>query len=292
MYRTRLSILAAACVLIATTAPADESARFAATVTGRGPDVILIPGLASSGAVWDATAKALASTHRVHVLHVAGFAGVPPGPNATGPVLPRLVDDIADYAASLDHPAVIGHSMGGLVGLEVAAARPAAIGRLMIVEALPFYSLVFNPSATVTGVTPQAAMLRDRILALSADAYEQSQAASVTNMAKSDEARARVREWALASDRRVVATAMYEDMTTDARARLARIGVPVTVVYAYDAAMGVPVAAVDRLYSSAYDTLAGAKLIRIDGGYHFIMLDQPEAFAREVESFLSSTRQR
>ncbi|HWT51701.1 MAG TPA: alpha/beta hydrolase, partial [Caulobacter sp.] len=48
--------------------------RMTVTVTGKGPDVILIPGLASSGAVWDATVKQLSTTHRVHVVQVVGFA--------------------------------------------------------------------------------------------------------------------------------------------------------------------------------------------------------------------------
>ncbi|HWU81302.1 MAG TPA: alpha/beta hydrolase, partial [Caulobacter sp.] len=37
--------------------------RISVTVTGKGPDVVLIPGLASSGAVWDATVKQLSATH-------------------------------------------------------------------------------------------------------------------------------------------------------------------------------------------------------------------------------------
>jgi pimeloyl-ACP methyl ester carboxylesterase len=79
---------------------------------------------------------------------------------------------------------------------------------------------------------------------------------------------------------------MYEDMMEDARPLLPRIKASVTVLYAYDASMGQPASMVDNLYASAYADLSGAKLKRIDGGYHFIMLDQPEAFASEVDAFL------
>ena len=58
-------------------APASD--RIAVTVTGEGPDVILIPGLASSGHVWDATVAHISAHHRVHVVQVAGFAGSPAG---------------------------------------------------------------------------------------------------------------------------------------------------------------------------------------------------------------------
>ena len=77
--------------------PAAE--RMTVTVVGQGPDVILIPGLASSGAVWDATVKQLAATHRIHVVQVAGFAGAPVAGNAEGAVVGPLVEAAARCAA-------------------------------------------------------------------------------------------------------------------------------------------------------------------------------------------------
>ena len=61
------------------------SDRITVTVRGRGPDVVLIPGLASSSAVWDATAKRLEGHYRLHIVQVDGFAGSPPKANAQGP---------------------------------------------------------------------------------------------------------------------------------------------------------------------------------------------------------------
>lgn len=127
-FNAAITAIALALPALSLTAIAQE--RFTATVTGQGPDVILIPGLASSGAVWDATVKQLSPTHRVHVLQVNGFAGSPPGPNADGAIIAPLTAEIAAYAGKLDHPAIIGHSMGGLMALKIAAAKPAAIGRV------------------------------------------------------------------------------------------------------------------------------------------------------------------
>ena len=126
-FNAAIAAIALALPALSLTAIAQE--RFTATVTGQGPDVILIPGLASSGAVWDATVKQLSPTHRVHVLQVNGFAGSPPGPNADGAVIAPLTAEIAAYAGKLDHPAIIGHSMGGLMALKIAAAKPAAAGK-------------------------------------------------------------------------------------------------------------------------------------------------------------------
>jgi pimeloyl-ACP methyl ester carboxylesterase len=80
---------------------------------------------------------------------------------------------------------------------------------------------------------------------------------------------------------------MYELMTTDLRPELGRIKAPVSVIYAYDMAYGVPAEAIDRLYRDAYANAPGAGFQRIDDSFHFIMIDQPEAFARAIDQFLA-----
>ena len=279
-------LAAAAMAAIALALPAFAQERFSATVSGKGPDVILIPGLGSSGEVWDATVKQLAPTHRVHVVQVSGFAGAPARANGgEGEMLPGLVAEIGAYAAKLDRPAIIGHSLGGLVAMKVAAAQPDAIGRLMIVDALPFLALIYNQNATAEQARRQAAMMRNNLLA-SEQAYAMSARMSVRNMVKTEAEHERVLKWALDSDRTVFAKAGSEDMMDDARPLLPKITAKTTVVYAFDTDMPYPQSAMDALYAGAYAGLGGAKLVRVDGSYHFIQFDQPERFAKEVEAFL------
>ena len=140
-------------------------ARFSVEVVGQGPDVILIPGLSSSRAVWADTAARLKATHRVHLVQVRGF-GETAGVNASGPVLQPLVDELAVYirAARLDRPAIIGHSMGGLAALMLAADHPALPGKLMVVDALPFIGPLFG-APSVEAIRPQADVMRAMLLA-------------------------------------------------------------------------------------------------------------------------------
>jgi pimeloyl-ACP methyl ester carboxylesterase len=266
--------------------PAVAQERFTDTITGEGPDVILIPGLASSGAVWDATVQQLSPTHRVHVLQVRGFAGEPAGPNGEGEVIKPLAAEIAAFAASLDHPAIIGHSIGGLIAMEAAAAKPDAISRVMIVDALPFYSLLYGPTATAEAAKPFAVQARTQILSMSDADFAAGQTQTMAMMSLTESVRPTLVDWSLRSDRRVMAQAMYDAMTDDARSQLAAIKAPVTVLYAWDDTMGQPQEMADDLYQAAYKGLPAAKLTRIDGSFHFIMLDQPEAFAKAVTPFL------
>lgn len=278
--------ITAAIAAIAFALPAVAQERFIATVTGQGPDVILIPGLASSDAVWDATVEQLKSTHRLHVVNVRGFAGVPAGANAEGPVLQSVIDEVAAYAGTLDRPALVGHSIGGLISLEVAAKTPDAIGRVMVVDALPFYSLLFNPAVTVEMSAPYAEQTRTQLLTMTDQQFAAAQTQTMAIMTKTASARPMLTDWSVTSDRRVVAQLMYEVTLDDARPRLPAIKAPVTVLYAWDAAMGRPATAVDAIYAAPYAGLSGAKLKRIDGSFHFIQLDQPDVFASEISAFL------
>jgi pimeloyl-ACP methyl ester carboxylesterase len=62
---------------LATVALADTS-PFRADVSGSGPPMLLIPGLNSSGAVWDGVIDHFKSRYTCHALTLAGFAGQPP----------------------------------------------------------------------------------------------------------------------------------------------------------------------------------------------------------------------
>ena len=290
MFRTMKRVLALLSLFLplGAAAQAAEPTRFTVEVRGRGPDVILIPGLASSAAVWRDTAARLESRYRVHLIQVAGFAGAAPGGNAEGPVVGPLADEIVAYIADrkLDHPAIIGHSMGGFTALLIAARHPDAVGRVMVVDALPFFSVLINPTATATSIAPQAAVFRDAVLGQSPEAFAAGQERTMATLAKSPAARADALAWSLATDRGVMARTTYDVMTTDLRGELASIGVPVTVVYARDPAMGFFAGIVDQVYAGNYGTLPGVSLRRVDGAFHFIMLDQPDLFAAEVEMFL------
>lgn len=264
------------------------SDRIAVTVSGQGPDVVLIPGLASSGAVWDATVRQLSGRYRVHVVQVAGFAGAPVGGNAEGPALEPLVEAVDSYikAAGLKSPALIGHSMGGLTGLMLARRHPEDLSRLMIVDSLPFYAVLFSPAATVEGVRPQATAMRDGMTAMSPETFAAQQAMTMPRLVKSPDGLKAALDWSRTSSQSVVARALYDVLTTDMRGELAAVTTPTTMLYPYDPAMGVPQAMVDQTYAGAYAKLAGARLERIDGAFHFIMVDQPAAFAAAVERFL------
>ncbi len=263
------------------------SDRLSVEVVGAGPDVILIPGLGSSREVWRSTADRLKATHRVHLVQLAGFAGEP-WRHGAGPFIAPEVEELGRYIAEagLERPAVIGHSMGGLSGLLLAQAHPERVGRLMIVDALPFYSAMFGPQVTAEQAAPFAAQARAMILGADEAAFRAQQTQTAAGLARDEATRERIVEWSLASDRQALAGAMAEVMTTDARPDLAAMTTPVTALYAADADGGPAPAMAQALWEREYAALPGVELVRVDASRHFIMSDQPERFAELVDAFL------
>lgn len=267
-------------------APAFASDRLSVEVMGQGPDVILIPGFASSRDVWRPMAQRLAATHRVHLVQLAGFAGEA-WSHGDGAFVQPAVDEVARYAKTLNRPAIIGHSMGALTGLLAAQQHPEAVGKLMSVDSLPFFSALYGPTATAETAKPFAEQAAAGILNADAAGYRAQQERTAGGMMRSEAGRAAMVEWSMASDRHAMTSAIRDVMTTDARPGLAAMTTPVWAVYAADANGGVPAAMADAMWSREYAALPAAKLVRVDDSRHFIMTDQPERLAVLVEEFLA-----
>jgi pimeloyl-ACP methyl ester carboxylesterase len=268
--------------------PADfRPTRFFTHVEGSGPDVIMIPGLGCSRDVWKDEVAHLTTHYRVHLVQIRGFAGYPPPKDATGPMLQTIVTELAQYieVLKLDKPAIIGHSMGGLIGLMLAAEHPQDVGKLMVVDAYPYYGAQMDPSASPDQIKAEAKELRQSMLDEPANTFLHEQNAEVASLVKTPDKRAQVIFWTVNSDRKTFVTAVYEDVTTDMRPQMSKIDVPITVLYAFDASKQSQ-KEVDKGIHDAYAAAPHATLIRIDDSAHFIMLDQPQKFDDAVQKFL------
>ncbi|MFZ0761081.1 MAG: alpha/beta hydrolase [Candidatus Sulfotelmatobacter sp.] len=253
------------------------------------PDVVLIPGLTSSRQVWAGEAKRLAARYRLHLVQVNGFAGLPAGANATGEILPAIVDELHAYCAGLNtKPVVIGHSLGGLLTLMLAAKHPNDLSKIVIVDSLPFLGMMFGPQMTPETIKPQAEQMRDKFEKQDADKRKAGAERSAETLVLNPEGRVLVEKNSEDSDARVVAEAMFEDLQTDLRPELAKINTTTLMLYPVDSTLKVNgTQRVDELYQRAYKPMPNVIVLRVDGSRHFLMLDQPRRFDELVEEFLN-----
>ncbi len=258
-------------------------------VIGKGSPVILIPGLSSPRAVWDGVVPELAKSHAVYLVQVNGFGGDDPRANLQPGILDGVIADLHKLIADrkLEGAAVVGHSMGGLAGLMLARAHAGDVGKLMIVDSLPFVGEIFVPGATVATLEPQAKMFRDQMAGLHGKPMPEPVLRGIAaNNALKPESQAKVIGWTRVADMRVAGQAMYEDMTTDLRGDMGAIATPMTVVYPWsEARMAKPRA--DAFYRAQYAKAPHVSYTAVGDSGHFVMLDQPEAFTAALNAFLA-----
>ena len=255
------------------------SDRITVRTEGSGPDVVLVPGLNSSPRAWISTVEAVPG-YRYHLVQLSGFAGLPPGANRDGAILPPVADEIVRYIkeADLKRPAIVGHSLGGTLGIMIAERHPEALSRLMVVDMLPYLGLAMaGPTATPDAVNAVAERMTGDARNATPEQRRERSIAMVNGMVKNAAMRSIAVEDSLASDPEVSARAYREVITTDLRPALGNITVPVTVLFARPQVVG----------KAWFDPVKQLTVKGIPDSAHFIMWDQPLRFQSELKAFLT-----
>lgn len=265
------------------------SRRIAVSVRGQGPDLVLIPGLASTSDVWTGVVPRLESRFRLHLVSVRGFGNLAAQDNGEGPILAPIAAEIGRYVADqrLERPALIGHSMGGQLSLRVAADAVNRIDRVMTVDSSPFFAALISPQATARDVEPLARIAYQALQFLGDEVLLARGRAMGVELGGATDALFGSMGWQ-GGDRRVLAQALYEVMTVDLRPRLIDVRAPVTVAYGWSADEASPRSRTDALFRDAYARLRSpATFERIEGAEHMVMIDQPDRFLAAVNRFLA-----
>jgi N-formylmaleamate deformylase len=246
------------------------SRRVAVTVRGSGRDVLLIPGLASGPGIWNGALGALPG-YRFHLIHVRGFAGLAAESNASGPLVQPLADEIARYVAAggLKRPAIVGHSMGGTLAMLLGLKGVA--GRVMVVDMLP------AGAAMVGGTASGLGFLADQLGGyLTGTVAGRRALAQMVGQAPGTRG----------SDPDVIASALRDLAHIDLGPQLARLSVPLEVVYAVGADREQAVVIASR-FRTAYAPKKDALLRAIGPSGHMVMGDQPARFHAALGTFLN-----
>ncbi|MTV40694.1 alpha/beta fold hydrolase [Duganella radicis] len=270
-------------------AAAAEHPAFKVDVTGTGAPLILIPGLGSSGDVWDGTVKHYCGSgkYQCHVLTLAGFAGQPA---IEEPLLPAVEQQLSDYISAnrFTKPVIIGHSLGGFLGMKLAADHPEQVGQLVIVDTLPALGAAQVPSVTPAQLKEMAASMRANMQAQDAATFKAAQMKMMRTMITRQEDIDKALARGGLSDRRTVIDVMADMTATDLRQEISRIKAPTLVLGTWIAYKDfAPKAAITSVYTGQYAQLKGAKVEMADNARHFIMYDDPAWMYDRIDNFLN-----
>ena len=257
-------------------------------VVGKGKPVLMIPGLNSSADVWKETCAGLQPQVQCHIVNLPGFAGVPAV--ETESFVTDMRDRLLRYTdqKKLKKPAIVGHSLGGELALMMAIEAPKRFEQIVVVDSLPFFGGVRNPNATAADVKPMAENMRAGMLASDDATYKAQARMYLAGMSNQKERMETLALWGDTSDRKTTAQAMYELTITDLRADLAKVETPTLVLGAWAsyAQYGATKDSVRKTFETQYAALDGVKIELSEGGYHFLMWDDPQWLQGQVRGFL------
>jgi pimeloyl-ACP methyl ester carboxylesterase len=257
--------------------PANGIAQ-AITIAGdaAAPAVVLLHGLGWDARLWRRQVERLAAD---------GWRAIAPDLRGMGrtekPLAPYTLDlYAADIVALLDalrveRAALVGFSLGGMVALAVAAARPDRIAAAVFA--------CCTTHSTPAGEAATEAML-DRAGKAGARRFAEEQAEAIWSAgwaASHPRAVAGFVEWRAAMDQAALACAFRATYGADLRPWLGRITVPARVIVA-DSDRFVPVAAGAALAGA----LPAADLVVVEDAGHMVSIEQPERFDRALFDFL------
>lgn len=295
----RVPVLFGLILVLVSAAPARAAGQphaFHVDVVGNGQPMILIPGLASSGDTWKTTVERYRSRYTCYVLTLAGFAGQPP---IVEPLFAAARAELAGYIRDnhLDHPTIVGHSLGGTLALALAADHPDLVGPLVIVDALPFLAGAQFSAKTAAEAQPPSAALRAYMTAMTRPQYEQyvETGAATRFMVTSEADHETVKGWSMTSDANTVGNAMADLYVTDLRSAIASIRTPVLVLGTWAGlsdqgkSFGASIsrAAVVDQFEQQFANLPQLHFALAEHARHFVMFDDPMWFFAQLDAFLA-----
>ncbi|MGV3538816.1 MAG: alpha/beta fold hydrolase [Rufibacter sp.] len=265
-----------------------KAPSFKVVKSGKGPAMILIPGLNSAGEVWDETVKHYQKNYTCYVLTLPGFAGQPA--IKTDHFLNSVRDEIIAFVQEnkIKKPVLVGHSLGGYMALALNVKAPELFGKTVVVDGLPFIGAVQNPSATVETIKPMADQFRKAMATPNAAAQKQQEASFGTTMATDSAHLKKIIDWGRKSDYTTTGQAMYEMYLSDLREDIATIKAPVLVLgawYGYKN-YGVTKEMTTNMYTAQFAKLPSAEIKVADTARHFIMYDEPAWMYAQMDAFL------
>lgn len=264
----------------------ESRARFEVETIGQGRPVVFVPGLTSSGEVFRPFVAGL-EARESHLVTLAGFAGVP-APQDLSAFTSPAAESLAAYieAEGMNDVVLVGHSMGGVISLMVARALPGRVEAVLIVDSVPFLAGLQNPAADPQSVAARRDAVRTQFETMGSDAYLAMMRQGLPVQATSQEAQQQVWRGIERSDQQAVAVAASEIFNTDYRGVLEGVEARVRVLVPHNAFTPVPAGQLAGRYRAQYEALDRFDLRVIEDSRHFIMLDQPSAFAAALSDFL------
>ncbi len=242
---------------------------------------MLFPGFTCTSKVWDDTVSELSKNYQCHIFTFAGFGGVAP---IEKPWLPKIKEGIVHYVEeqNIKDAIVIGHSLGGALGLWLATEENHPYSKLIIVDALPATGALMIPNFKSENMVYDNPW-NQQLLEMDAEAFEKMATQMASGMTLTSEKHEQLKNWILQADRETYVYGYTDLLKLDLREDISKISIPVTILAATHP-YGLEMA--KSTYETQYKNLETYKIEYAEGSAHFIMYDKPEWFVDQIRKHL------
>ncbi len=251
---------------------------------GTGDPLMFLPGFATPASVWDKTIQNIRGERTYYQVSYAGFNGLAP---VDTPWYQNVRAALFAYVEKHDlrNLTLIGHSMGGNLATEVAAAMPERVKQLIIVDAIPCMRALMMPGVDAKHIRYDSPQVL-RMLRMSEDSLRQTVVMTAQNMTLRPERVDTLVRWMMRADRETYVYGYTDLLKMDLRPQLDRITAETLI-------LGAPFPdeqVVRENYAKQYANLANKSIRMAPDSRHFIMLDQPTWLHEQINSALTDEK--
>lgn len=266
-----------------------EPALISTKIIGKGKPIILIHGMACAPEVWDEFVEKYQDKNELHLVRIKGFGNDEKA--EANHYLEEVKNELIQYIKNnkLKKPILIGHSMGGFLGLWAAAEAPELFGKIVSVDGVPYFPVLVMPGITPETAKAVSSQMTSAMSKMSPEAALENQKMMIASMIATEEKRPKVVEMGIKSNPSVIGQAYGEMYTTDIRPMMEKIKVPVLVFGSWAAyeIYGSTKASVEKSMNDQLKAIPDYKLLVAEKAYHFVFYDEPEWFYAELDTFLN-----
>ena len=255
-----------------------QAPAFHVTQQGEGFPVLLLPGFATPGSVWDETVAHLPDGYAYYQVSYAGFNGLAPIDTPWYETIKReLIAYVVDH--DLRELRLIGHSLGGNLATEIAADLPDRVAQLVIVDALACMREVMMPGVSAEQLAYDSPPSQ-QMLQASDETMRQTARMTAQSMTQAPDKVDSLEHWMMQADRKTYVYGYVDLLKQDLRPKLSQITAPTLI-------LGAPFPNTEAVKSTLEQQYADLenKTIRVaPDSRHFIMFDQPEWFYEQINA--------
>ncbi|HEX8279126.1 MAG TPA: alpha/beta hydrolase [Segetibacter sp.] len=266
-------------VLLWNYANAQDNSSFTIATSGRGErNIIFIPGLGCSPAVWQETINALSGNATCYAVGFSGFAGNKPQENVDIKLWEKdLLRFIKDH--KIEKPVLVGHSLGGVIALELASEAPGIISKIVVVDAFPCLPAVLDPAFKASENFDDKPIV-DQFVKMEDGQFYNMQKAGFKQMLADTSRLSMLLDWSMKSDRKTIGKGYAYFMNTDLRSKLSAIQCSSLIL------LQPAFKAREDVVKQQYQLLGKADVKFATKGLHFMMYDDKEWYLNTIKSFL------